>query len=390
MDVGALLDGAMAVEVSHETDDPALGALGLAVAANLPVILWGDPGTGKSSIVRDLAEGLGLVCEVVIASIREPSDFAGLPVIQPDGGVRLAPPEWAKRLAALGGGLGFFDELSSAPPAVQAALLRVVLERTVGDLDLPREVRIVAAANPARTAADGWDLAPPLANRFVHLQWKPRAVSIARGLGGLWSTPAAPQVDRMAITEGVVHARAAVRSFLNARPALGVMMPPASDKRGQAWPSPRTWEMAIRSLAVTRASSASGEATALLLAGCIGESAALELLAFMENLDLPDPEALLADPQAVRIPERGDRAFAILSGVVAAVLAEPTLQRWRAAWIVLSKAVERGVPDVAARAALDLAAMRDPSWPAPPEVMAFAEVIGHAGFDSAGDADSLS
>ena len=45
------------------------------------------------------------------------------------------------------------------------ALLRVVLERTVGDLTLPHDVAIVAAANPPEQAADGWDLSPPLANR---------------------------------------------------------------------------------------------------------------------------------------------------------------------------------------------------------------------------------
>jgi MoxR-like ATPase len=58
-----------------------LQALSVAVAARVPVLLWDGPGTGKSSAVRDLACALGWPCEVVIASIREPSDFAGLPVV---------------------------------------------------------------------------------------------------------------------------------------------------------------------------------------------------------------------------------------------------------------------------------------------------------------------
>ena len=45
---------------------------------------------------------------------------------------------------------------------MQAALLRVVLERRVGSLALPDGVRIVAAANPAGSAADGWQFAPRL------------------------------------------------------------------------------------------------------------------------------------------------------------------------------------------------------------------------------------
>jgi MoxR-like ATPase len=118
--------------------------------------------------VRSLGEALGWPVEVVIGSIREPSDFAGLPVVG-DGMVRMAPPDWASRLTAVPHGLLFLDELTTAPPAVQAAMLRVVLERVVGDLRLPDGVRVVAAANPPDEAADGWDLAPPLANRLVHL-----------------------------------------------------------------------------------------------------------------------------------------------------------------------------------------------------------------------------
>src|SRR3954465_6644191 len=114
--------------------DTATAALGTAAAARVPVLLWGAPGTGKTSAIRAMAAAAGWPCETVIASIREPSDFAGLPIVNRDGGatgrarVELAPPLWALSLAEQGHGLVFFDEVSTAPPAVQAALLRVVLE----------------------------------------------------------------------------------------------------------------------------------------------------------------------------------------------------------------------------------------------------------------------
>ncbi len=67
----------------------------------------------------------------------------------------MAPPQWAVRWYGAGRGLLFLDELSTATPAVQAALLRVVLERRVGSLRLPPGVRICRSQSTA-SAADGW------------------------------------------------------------------------------------------------------------------------------------------------------------------------------------------------------------------------------------------
>src|SRR6204780_3897921 len=100
-------------------NNPAAEALGVAVAARVPVLLWGAPGTGKTSAIRAMARIMELPCETVIASIREPSDFAGLPIVVGDG-VRFAPPAWARRLAEAGRGRLFPGQLSTAPPAGQA------------------------------------------------------------------------------------------------------------------------------------------------------------------------------------------------------------------------------------------------------------------------------
>ncbi|WP_237107997.1 AAA family ATPase [Nonomuraea sp. MG754425] len=222
-----------------------MDALSVAVAANLPVILWGAPGTGKTSAVLALGERLGLPVEVVVGSIREPSDFAGLPVPR-DGETWFAPPRWAERLAAAGTGILFLDELTTAPPAVQAAMLRVVLERVVGDLTLPASVRIVAAANPPDQAADGWDLSAPLANRLVHLNWEVSAESVAAGFIGGFSAPSGSPARAGA--RAVRQARALVGAFLRVRPELVLAVP---DRGSRGWPSPRTWELAATALAHT-------------------------------------------------------------------------------------------------------------------------------------------
>ena len=351
-------------------------ALGLAVAARVPVLLWGAPGTGKTSAVRAMAAGMGWPCETVIAAIREPSDFSGLPVIV-DGVVRFAPPRWAERLATAGRGLLFLDEISTAPPAVQAALLRVVLERVVGDQELPDDVVVVAAANPPEQAADGWDLSAPLANRFCHLDWGVEPLAFAQGIAGGFTAPPVPELPPD-WEHRIPQMRSLVSAFVTVRPSLVLDFPADVARAGRGWPSPRTWDMAARLAAAADAAGASTAARAALVTGAVGEGAGIEWLMWQDELDLPDPEQVLADPDTFVTPERGDRAYAVLSAVASAVAANPTPARWRAAWKVLARAGERA-PDVAAVAARVLVKCQPPGTTAPMEVKLFAPLLRDSG-----------
>ncbi|WP_254897333.1 MoxR family ATPase [Amycolatopsis sp. Hca4] len=338
------------------------------MSADLPVLLWGEPGIGKTAALNQLADALELPLTTVIASVHEPSDFAGLPVVGDDParqGVPMAPPDWAVRLARAGHGLLFLDELSTAPPAVQAALLRVVLERRVGALRLPPGIRIVAAANPRSSAADGWELSPPLANRFVHLQWTHDHDVVLRGLGGTWPEAALPGLDRERLPDAVTFARRAVCGLLTARPDLVHQLPKNEARRGGPWPSPRSWEMALRLIAFAAAADVSREVVSMLVRGAVGDGPGLELLAAMDRMDLPDPETLLADPEAAVLPERGDLRRTVLDGVVAAVRNRPEQARWDAAWSLLARALETGAPDLVVVPAATLAALRRDGWQVP-------------------------
>jgi hypothetical protein len=354
----------------------AVEALGVAVAAQVPVLLWGAPGTGKTSAIRAMAEAMGLPCETVIASIREPSDFAGLPIVVGDG-VRFAPPMWARRLADAGHGLLFLDELSTAPPAVQAALLRVVLERAVGDLTLPDQVTVVAAANPPEQAADGWDLSAPLANRLCHLSWEVDPRAVADGLAGGWTAPSVPLIPDGLQAEEILS-RGLIAAFLHVRPALVCAPPTDAASAGRGWPSPRTWEMAARLMAAGNAARATQDARSALIRGAVGDGAGIEFLAWLVEMDLPDPEVVLADPTAFRLPERGDRAYAALAAIASAVAGQPTAERWTAGWRVLGLAADTA-PDVAAVAARVLARCRPEGATLPAEIKRFAPVLRDAG-----------
>ncbi|MFB7334849.1 AAA family ATPase [Streptomyces adustus] len=367
----------------RETDteprpDDQLEALALAVSADLPVLLWGEPGIGKTAALTQLAETLDLPLTTVIASVHEPSDFSGLPVVGEDParhGVPMAPPDWAVRLARAGRGLLFLDELSTAPPAVQAALLRLVLERRIGALQLPPGVRIVAAANPRSSAADGWELSPPLANRFVHLQWTHDHEVVVRGLGGTWPRATLPRLDPRRLPQAVDHARRAVCGLLAARPGLVHRLPTDEARRGGPWPSPRSWDATLRLIAFATAAGSSRDVLSLLVRGSVGDGPGLELLASLDRMDLPDPEDLLADPAAAVLPERGDLRQAVLDGVVAAVRGRPEKSRWDAAWALLVRALETGAPDLVVVPATTLATLRRADWDVPEAIERLAGAV---------------
>ncbi|MFI9505362.1 AAA family ATPase [Nocardia sp. NPDC052566] len=378
LDIADELLSLLGTVTTEPRPDTQLEALTLAVAADLPVLLWGEPGIGKTAALTQLAVALDLPLTTVIASVHEPSDFSGLPIVgdnPADQGVPMAPPDWAVRLVRAGKGLLFLDELSTAPPAVQAALLRLVLERRIGSLQLPPGVRIVAAANPRSSAADGWELSPPLANRFVHLQWVHDHDVVVRGLGGTWPRATMPRLEPEKLPEAVTFARRAVCVLLAARPKLVHQMPSSETRRGGAWASPRSWEMTLRLIAFATAAGSSRDVLSLLVRGTVGDGPGFELLASMDRMDLPDPEELLADPAAAVLPDRGDLRQAVLDGVVAAVRKRPTRARWDAAWTLLVSAVESGAPDLVVVPATTLATLRRDNWDVPASIEKLAGMV---------------
>lgn len=327
-------------------------AIAIVTQTRMPVLIWGGPGTGKTTFINQLARKLGLHIETIIASIREPSDFGGLPVVRPDG-VVLEPPAWAKRLAALDGkgSIVFIDEISTAPPATQAALLRVIHEGVVGDLVLPPTVARIAAANPPEHAAGGWVLAAALANRFFHFDWTVDSEVWTSGALSEWDF----DIEGFRLPEGwesrIPMSLAMVASYIRSKPMALFKIPEHDSDMGKAWPSPRTWDMAARALAAADAVHADDDIRSSVIAGAVGSAAAVEFITWLRNLDLPDPEALLAAPEKYKVPDRHDKIYAVLSSVTTATLSNLTEDRWRAAWKIIAKTANTRSPDIAAFAA---------------------------------------
>lgn len=362
--------------------DHTLQALGICISARVPVLLWGAPGEGKTAVVESAGDQ-GWHVETLIVSHHEPSDFAGLPVIASDGSVTFAPPGWAKRLATVEApAIAFFDEFSTASPALQAAALRPLTHFEVGALQLPDTVTFVAAANPADVAASGWELAAPTASRFVHLDWAmPLEVYGECLITGDWpALPMHPTPDRL--DELTVRQRVLVSGFLRARSSQLSAIPADAAGRGRAFPTPRTWDYATRLVAFADAVGAPQEVKRLLVGGCIGDTTAHEFLAWCAAQDLPDPEGLIADPYGFDFANlRADRVYVVLQSVLAAVARAGTPERWTNAVLLCAVAAKAvGVdPAVPVVRALMRDGMRPATTRLPPEIKVFAPSLALAG-----------
>ena len=359
------------------TQADTLTAMQVLLTAGIPVLLWGDPGTGKTHTIEAFARQAGWHTVSVIASIHDPTDFAGLPV-RTDAGVVFEPPAWARGTSERDGvSLVFFDEVNTATPATQNALMRVVLEGRVGDLHLGNRVRFAAAANPPAHNSAAWDLSAPLANRFAHLDWPVSFEDWKAGYLGGWPDPEPTDIDPAAVDPYTAEmVKLLQASFLATRPAL-LCEVPQNGAALRGWPSPRSWERLADCLAVADTAKVPDEVRLLLASALVGEGAAAEYLAYLRNLDLPDPKELLSHPAAFGELRRTDQQLAALDAIVAAAAADPKV--WRDAFRVCIVAAGCGAPDVAASAAMRLAQSKPTAARLPPGHEVFAEILTDAG-----------
>lgn len=303
------------------------------LAADVPVIMWGPPGTGKTAIVHALAREAGAHLEVLIGSTVDPIDVGGYLLPEPDKAqVVSAPPPWAIRLkqalASRQPSWLFLDELSCSPPAVRAALLRVIHDRKVGELDMAG-TRILAASNPTDTAADGGELDPATANRLAHLDWVPDPAEWVRGTLGGWGAP---------LSAAQAKAASSVAEFIRRHPQ-SLLAVPKGAQAGRAWPSPRSWTQMIQAVAQVGVKSPHAASLAHAIIGPV----ASEWAEFVQALDLPDPEDILTGK--AKLPTRGDQVHAAISAAIAAALSAHPQRETRIgkAWALLASVR----PDVA-------------------------------------------
>lgn len=353
----ALISVSLSVPIAGDPSDPN-------AIWGLPTLFWGQPGIGKSERAEAMAARLGLVCEVIFPSTMQPEDVNG--VLVPDGrggAVKVCMLDGVRNLINAGKGVLFIDEATGARPATQGALLGAILKRQFGDVKMPPKVRIVAAANPPDQAAGGWDLEPPMANRFAHFDiGKPRAEewvnyllaqNLPRDTSILdfedtvkqhWSAAWSKSQGFFAGFHNKTNGR-----FLNKLPAEG-----AKD-RGRSWPSSRTWTFAARSAATCMAlSSVLKDSDDLMLdfiTACVGHGASGEFTTWLREANLPNPEDVLRDgwpPDRQRI-DRNYAVYTAMTSFVTGTKDEDRRLKYAAqAYGVLDMASDAGLKDLIA------------------------------------------
>lgn len=278
----------MMTDTMPATQHDTLAALQVLLTAGVPVLLWGDPGTGKTATIERYAVEAGWSMQAVNASLHDPTDFSGLPVCNGKS-VTYVPPEWAHEVAAHDGvSLVFLDEVNTAAPSTQNALMRVIQEHRVGYLHLGERVRFVAAANPAGQNGGTWELSVPLANRFAHLQWPLRSSEWLDGYLQGWPRLMALNMDDNTARPGNIRRQRRLQAAFLARYPQLLCDPPDSPASVRGWPSPRSWTRLAHCTALAEAAGASDTARALIASALVGEAAAAEFLAYVAIPDLPD------------------------------------------------------------------------------------------------------
>ena len=258
---------------------------------NSPLMIWGPPGIGKSQIIAQYAEAIGVPMIEIRLSQIDSTDLSGVPWIE-NGQTIWARPDRLPLLERDGpAGILFLDEITSAMPQVSASAYQLVLDRAVGSHKLPDGWRVIAAGNRQQDRGVTHAMPAPLANRFTHSFLEPdlddlRAYAIRTG----WDVR--------------------VPAFLAFRPEL--MFSFDARSADPAFPTPRAYDRLSQKLLAGIPDAIRWET----VRGEIGEGASVEFLAFLDMADkCTPPDVILLDPDKAKLPADAGIAFATVGAL---------------------------------------------------------------------------
>ena len=258
--------------------------LALLVEAREPCMVWGQPGIGKSDIADAVATATGRQYIDVRALLLDPVDLRGIPWRDRDNRTRWASPDFLPPSNDAGRFLINLEELPSAVPMVQAALYQLVLNRRIGEYELPPGASLIACGNRENDRGVVHRMVAPLASRFVHLELKSDHQDWCAWAAGAGIAPE-------------------VIFFISCRPELLNDFDPQSKEK--AFPCPRTWHKV--SNIVNQRADLDPNIERALFRGAVGEGPAVVFSAFLKIWrQIPHPAAVIADPDNAEVPTESD------------------------------------------------------------------------------------
>lgn len=255
----------------------------------IPLFVWGTFGIGKSSVVRQVADELGINLIDVRISQLEPSDLRGLPKID-DGVTRWLPPSWLPS-DEHSKGILFFDEINLAPPSIQASAYQLILDRQLGEYKLPANWVIVSAGNRLEDKANVFELPIPLANRFIHAEL---------------NIPRIEDFTDWGLANGI---DGRILSFLNFKPSR--LFSYDSKIKEKAIATPRMWEYTSNLIKDNE----DLDEIELLSSCAVGEGVAIEFMAFLKLKRKIDIAELLNNPKKIADIKELDMKYTIIGGI---------------------------------------------------------------------------
>ncbi|MFA9372841.1 MAG: AAA family ATPase [Poseidonibacter sp.] len=262
------------------------------IDSQIPVFVWGNPGVGKSALIREISEEKSMQFIDLRLSLLDPTDLRGIPFFQAQTNKAVwAKPEFLPDSDSTEFGILFLDEINSAPPTIQAAAYQLILDRKIGEYTLPINFSIIAAGNYESDRGVTYRMPTPLANRFVHLEfdldfneWKTWAYST--------------NIDKRII------------SFLSYKPQNLFTFDAKSNKKSFA--TPRSWSF------VNNILNSNLELTFLkdVISGAIGKDSAEEFMNFCNIInELPNINDII-NASSKEVPQKNSVLYALCTGIV--------------------------------------------------------------------------
>jgi hypothetical protein len=259
-----------------------------------PVMIWGSPGLGKSTIVKTVAKELGIEFRDIRLAQIESVDIRGLPSVDKENGTMKwnAPDFWPRDPESKG--IIFLDEISACPKDVAVAAYQLILDRKLGDFyEVPKGWYIVAAGNKTTDRAVSMTMSSALANRFLHVEVEADAEEWC-----VWAY------------RNDVHP--AVTGFIKYRPNLIFNMTDENLERG--WPSPRAWEKVST---MSKIYSGNIDLLRKIVYGLIGNHAGIEFVEYFKMASkFDDVLDMLLGKKPISVPTKSDEKYALASAVI--------------------------------------------------------------------------